>query len=204
MADTEPNHLPRPRWLLPVTLTAVVLIVAASLYLWQAAGLFGGQGSVVVGGPFSLVDQHAKPVTEETYRGRLMLVYFGYTYCPDVCPTTLARIGQALDQLSPEERKQIAPVFITIDPARDTPAQLAQYVPNFHPDLIGLTGSAEEIGKVEKEYRVYAKRVDEPNGTYSMDHSSILYVMGKNGKFRGIIADTAAANEIANVLKGDL
>jgi protein SCO1/2 len=136
-----------------------------------------------IGGPFTLTDQDGKTVTDAQYRGKYMLVYFGYTYCPDLCPTGLQSIAHALDQLGPDAAK-VKPIFITIDPARDTPAKLKEYDASFHPDIVGLTGTPEQIASVAKEYQVYYKRgeqVDEHD--YIMDHSSLIYLMDPQGKF---------------------
>ena len=159
------------------------------------------RGTASVGGPFALVDQHGAPVSDADFRGKLMLVYFGYTYCPDVCPTTLATIGTALDKLSPEQRKQVAPIFITIDPERDTQKVIGDYVANFAPDMLGLTGPIEAVEKVEHEYRVYAKKHPEADGTYSMDHSSIVYLMDRDGKYRAIFSGEVKAADIVDGLK---
>lgn len=141
-------------------------------------------GTAQIGGPFSLTDHTGKRVTEKDFAGRLLLVNFGFTYCPDVCPTELQVISAALDKLG-DKAKAVQPVFITIDPERDTAEQMADYVSNFHGSLVGLTGSAEEIARVAKMYRVYYRRVDDPDSTagYTMDHSAIMYLMGKDGKF---------------------
>jgi protein SCO1/2 len=122
-------------------------------------------------------------VRDEDFRGKYMLISFGYTYCPDVCPMELQVISAALDRLG-EKGKDIQPIFITIDPERDTPQVLAQYMPNFHPGYLGLTGSQEAIDKVAKEYRVYYAKTDNSSGAdYLMDHSSIIYLMDKQGTF---------------------
>jgi len=159
-----------------------------------------------IGGPFTLVDQTGKTVTDADYRGKLMLIYFGYTFCPDVCPTSLGVLSKALDMLTPEELAQVVPIFITVDPARDTVDQMAQYVAAFHPALQGLTGSPEQVQTAIKAYRVYAKRsdgeADTPN--YTMDHSSILYLMGKDGKFLAHFGHTATAADIAGGVKKHL
>jgi protein SCO1/2 len=138
-----------------------------------------------VGGPFSLIDHTGKRVTDQDFRGRTMLVFFGFTYCPDVCPSGLQVISAALDKLGPKA-EQITPVLITIDPERDTPEQLAMYVKSFHPRLVGLTGTPAEVEAVAKAYRVYYKRVADAKSTagYTMDHSAIIYVMGPDGAFR--------------------
>lgn len=141
-------------------------------------------GKALVGGPFKLTDHTGKAVTDADYRGRYMLVYFGYTYCPDVCPAGLQVISAALDQLG-DKAQRVAPLFITLDPARDTPAKLAEYVGSFNPRIIGLTGSAEETAAVAKAYRVYSKKIaDEKSpGSYTLDHTSIIYLMDPQGEF---------------------
>lgn len=141
-------------------------------------------GKATVGGPFSLVDHTGRRVTEADFRGRYMLVYFGYTFCPDVCPSGLQVMAAALEQLG-TKGEQITPVFISVDPERDTPAQLAQYVPSFHPRLVGLTGTAEEIQSVARAYRVYYKKMkdEKSSADYTVDHSSIIYLMNPAGEF---------------------
>jgi len=143
-------------------------------------------GSIAVGGPFTLTDQNGRRVSSSDFRGRYMLVYFGYSMCPDVCPTTLAVIADALGKIDPGGKK-IVPVFITIDPERDTPKILAPYVKAFGDQFVGLTGTPAEITAVEKAYKVYAKKVplEESKGIdggYGMDHSSVMYLMGPDGK----------------------
>jgi cytochrome oxidase Cu insertion factor (SCO1/SenC/PrrC family) len=141
-------------------------------------------GKALVGGPFTLTDDTGKRVTEKDYRGRYMLVFFGFTSCPDICPAGLQLISAALENLGPKADR-IAPIFVSVDPARDTPEKLAAYVKNFNPRLIGLTGTPEEIADVTKAYKVYFKKV--PNETnpdeYGMDHTSIIYLMDPNGEY---------------------
>lgn len=140
-------------------------------------------GVALVGGPFELVSHQGERVTDKDFRGKYMLVSFGYTYCPDVCPTELQVLSAALDALG-EKARNIQPIFITIDPERDTVAALAQYMPSFHPRYIGLTGSPEAIAKAARAYRVYyAKSANKSGEDYLMDHSSIIYLMDKEGTF---------------------
>jgi protein SCO1/2 len=190
------------RWL-PLAgfaIAAIVLALAIALPRIMSAG----RGGANIGGPFALIDQHGKPTTEADFKGKVMLVYFGYTYCPDVCPTTLATIGQALDRLSPDERKQVAPIFITVDPERDTADVMGQYVANFAPDMVGLTGPLDAIQKVEHEYHVYAAKHPEKDGSYSMDHSSIVYFMDRDGRYRAILSGEVTAAQIADGVKKQL
>jgi protein SCO1/2 len=155
-------------------------------------------GKALIGGPFVLTDQNGKQVTDKDFRGRFMLVYFGFTFCPDVCPSALQVMAAALDKLGPKAAK-ITPIFITIDPERDTPDKMAQYVQSFDPRLVGLTGTPDEIAAVTKEYRVYAKKVDDPKSTagYTMDHSSIIYVMGPDGSYRTHFTHTTNVDAMA-------
>ena len=138
-----------------------------------------------IGGSFSLLNQDGKPVTTEDFHGKYMLVFFGYTFCPDVCPTALTNITDALGILGRQAEK-ITPVFITVDPVRDTVPQIKEYVKFFHPNLVALTGTEAEIRAVTKAYRVYFAKSKENNNEpedYLMDHSAVTYLMGTDGKF---------------------
>lgn len=140
-------------------------------------------GKALIGGPFNLVDHTGKRVTEKDFRGRYTLVFFGYTYCPDVCPAELQVMSAAIEKLGAKAEK-VTPIFITVDPARDTVDQMKSYVANFHPRLVGLTGTPEEIRAAAKAYRVYyAKAKGESATDYLMDHSSIVYLMGPDGAY---------------------
>lgn len=166
---------------------ALALGVAAyGMLSFQKSGVVTTQsGKALIGGPFELTDHTGKQVTDKDYRGKFMLVYFGFTYCPDVCPTELQHIAGALDIIGPKRRKNIIPLFVTIDPERDTRELMASYVENFHPDLVGLVGTAEQINKMGKAYRVYFKKVEEkdsPDG-YTMDHSALVFLMDDKGQY---------------------
>lgn len=141
-------------------------------------------GKALVGGPFSLTDHRGKRVTANDFRGRFMLVYFGYTFCPDICLADLQILSTALEYLG-TKADRFAPIFVTIDPERDTSEQLASYVQHFHPRLIGLTGTADEIRAAAKAYRVYYSKVkDEDSGeNYLMNHSAFIYVMNEQGEY---------------------
>ena len=142
-----------------------------------------GTGTALVGGPFSLTDHLGKRVTEKDFLGKYMLAFFGYTYCPDVCPTELQVMIAALEQMGPAADK-IQPVFVTIDPQRDTPDVMKSYVENFSPRLVGLTGTPEEIAAMAKTFRVfYGKAGQAESPDYLMDHSSIVYLMAPDGRF---------------------
>jgi protein SCO1/2 len=158
-------------------------------------------GQALVGGPFTLTDHTGKRVTDQDFRGKLLLVFFGFTNCPDVCPTALQVMAAALDKLGPNAAR-ITPVLISVDPAHDTPAVLATYVASFHPRLVGLTGSQAEIDAVAKAYRVYVKKVPDPKSTagYTMDHSSIIYVIGPDGTYRAHFTHATSADAMAERL----
>jgi len=180
-------------------LVVAVLLLGAGGFLW----LTGATDGPSIGGPFTLENGAGKIVTASDFRGKYMLVYFGYTYCPDVCPTTLNAVAAALNRLGPKAQ-DLAPIFITVDPQRDTPQVMQRYTAAFSPKLIGLTGTPEEIAKVAKEYRVYyAKHVTGPGpNDYSMDHSSIIYFMGRDGKFIAPVpADESPADMAASIGK---
>lgn len=145
--------------------------------------LMWGRGPI--GGPFELTDHTGRRRTDADFRGQVLLVYFGYMFCPDICPTDLQAMAAAIDDLGPEGA-EVQPLFITIDPERDTPAELTQYVGSFHPRLVGLTGSAEEIRRVALGYKVwYAKADDQRMATYLMDHSAFIYLVDVNGAYVG-------------------
>ena len=153
-----------------------------------------------IGGPFTLTDQAGHTADDADFRGKLMLVYFGYTYCPDVCPTTLNQMMRAYAGLSAEQQAQIAPIFVTVDPERDTVSLMNQYVESFSPALIGLTGSPDQVAAVERGYHVYARKSG-GGQDYTMDHSSIIYLMGKDGRFLRHFNGDAKEQEIAEGLR---
>ncbi|MBV8092153.1 MAG: SCO family protein [Acetobacteraceae bacterium] len=178
---------------------AVLVIAGVATWLFQAHSQASG-----IGGPFTLIDGLGQQVTDRSFRGRYMLVYFGFTFCPDACPTTLNEVAEALDQLGPKADR-VQPIFITLDPDRDTPAVIKQYVGNFSPKLIGLTGTPEQIAAVTKEYRVYRAihRTGPGPKDYTVDHSSVLYLMGPDGRFIAPIpseSPEALATDIAKYL----
>lgn len=162
-------------------------------------------GSPSVGGPFSLLDHDGRRVTDRDYSGKILIVYFGFMHCPAICPTELQAIAAAVDLLGPAGER-VQPLFVTIDPERDTAPLLKEHVALFHPRLIGLTGSAEEIAAVAKAYRVYYKKVQEPDSQagYTMDHSGLVYVMDAAGRsaaiFRPGVAPEALAQRIRALL----
>jgi protein SCO1/2 len=141
-----------------------------------------GPGASAIGGPFKLIDQNGNPITDQDMKGKPYLVFFGYTHCPDICPTTLFELSEVMRALGKDADKTRA-IFISIDPERDTPATMKDYLSSFDPHLIGATGDAKAIDVAEKEYRVYAKKVPGENGDYSMDHTALVYLMDKQGRF---------------------
>jgi len=159
-------------------------VVPGALDKLQAPAQVLSIGKATVGGPFTLTDHTGRRVTDKDFRGQHLLVFFGFTYCPDVCPSGLQVMTAALEELGPKAEK-ITPIFISVDPERDTPEQLALYVSSFHPRLVGLTGTPEEIQQVAKAYRVYYKKVEDEGSTagYTIDHTSIIYLMSPTGEF---------------------
>jgi protein SCO1/2 len=191
------NRLPaaRPGWL--TAITAVVILLCAS------AGLFGFIRSEIgaqaaIGGPFRLIDQRDRTVTDRDFRGRYLLVFFGYTGCPDICPTTLASVTQALRLLG-ARAAAIQPIFITVDPKHDTPSVIGRYVASFSPRLIGLTGSPAELQAAEREYHVTVDMT-----AAGIDHSAVLYLMAPDGHFLAPLPAGGSAAVIATDLTHDL
>ena len=204
-----PHHARRrpngPMLALALVAIAAVGILAIRQYTGMsesiAAETSASENTLNIGGPFTLVDQDGQTVTEANYSGRWLLVYFGYTYCPDVCPTSLTRNVDAIELLG-DKGDSVTPVLISIDPQRDTPDKLKQYVGLFHPRMVGLTGTPEQIAAVAKEYRVFYMRSpgDTPD-SYVVDHSSLTYLVGPDGKVAQFFSHSATPEEIANRLK---
>lgn len=178
---------PRQHFILAAALLAAFAILAAGAFValelrdngrGTAATVLGS----VIGGPFKLTDQDGKTVTNTDLEGSWLLVYFGYTHCPDACPTALSNIALALADLGPK-KSEVRPVFITVDPERDTAPALKDYVSAFDAPILALTGTDAEIARTAREYRVYYAKHPEPGGDYSMDHSSVIYVMDPKGRF---------------------
>ena len=181
MPEAEADKAPRSRAFairLVAILVAIAMVGFAAFMLTSPSERPRG---ALIGGAFALEDGAGKTVSDQTLKGRPFLVYFGYTHCPDVCPTELARISDVLNQMSD---KPIPALFITVDPERDTPKLMQEYVSSFNPAIIGLSGSRQEIDAAEKTFRVFARKGEpQADGDYSMDHSSIIYLMDKNGAF---------------------
>jgi protein SCO1 len=161
-------------------------------------------GHAPVGGPFELTDQAGHRRSDTDFRGKLVVLYFGYTYCPDVCPTELQSISLALDELG-VAGEAVQPLFITVDPDRDTPARLAEFVSSFHPRLIGLTGSSAEIRKTAIAYRTFfVKNGATTPRDYSVDHTGFIYLIGKDGYYLGFLPPGSTPDEIAGAIRARL
>jgi protein SCO1/2 len=178
----------------------------AGAALLLVTGPRGGQpvqssGTALVGGPFSLVGTDGKPVTDRDFRGRYMLIFFGFTHCPDICPAELQVIAQALEQLG-DKAKNVVPIFITLDPERDTPEAMGNYVKSFGPNFVGLTGSPEAIAVAAKAYRVSYAKVEnmESAGDYSVDHSALVYLMDPEGRYVTHFSYGLSADQMAEKL----
>jgi protein SCO1/2 len=157
---------------------------------------------VSIGGPFTLTDQNGQRVSDADFRGKLEVIYFGFTRCPDACPTSLALIAQAVKKLPADKAKQVQPIFITLDPERDTPKAMGEYVNYFLPGMEGLTGSTEEIADVARAYRVAYQKTKDPNSDqpYTIDHASMIFVMDRKGKFLRYFPPGVTADQLADVL----
>jgi cytochrome oxidase Cu insertion factor (SCO1/SenC/PrrC family) len=153
-----------------------------------------------IGGPFALIDQNGKRRTDADFRGKVLLVYFGFTYCPDVCPTDLQEIGLAVDRLGPAG-DAVQPIFITVDPERDTPEHLKEYMAMFHRRFVGLTGDATALDAAARAYRVYYARVALEKSDYTVDHSAFIYLMGRQGEYLGFFPPGTSAEILLGTLK---
>ena len=157
-----------------------------------------------IGGPFALTDQNGVRRTDADFRGKLMLVYFGFTYCPDICPTDLQQMALAVDQLGPAG-ETVQPVFITVDPERDTVEHLKDYMALFHPRFVGLTGDAAAIRQAARAYRVYYEKVErEDKSDYTLDHSAFIYLMDRDGRYLGFFPPGTSAERLAETMRSHL
>lgn len=198
LAETNAPHPPSRAATVLIAMASAAIAALALVAVWVAFVPKDANRSLV-GGPFALEDGSGKTITGKTFRGRPFLVYFGYTHCPDVCPTELARISDALAVMSD---KAVPALFITVDPERDTPKVMQEYASSFGPHVLGLSGSPQQIGAVEKEFRVFARKGKvESDGSYSMDHSSIVYLMDKTGGFVGALNLDRPPQETAKELE---
>jgi protein SCO1 len=172
------------------------LVVGADLAL--AADPAGSE----IGGPFTLVDQNGRTVTDEQFRGKWLLVYFGYTHCPDACPTALNDMAVGLSDLDPSKRAKVQAIFISVDPERDTPAVMKDYVEAFDStNIIGLTGTAEQVRAAEAVYRVRAQRIGRGDGDYSMSHTSTIDIMDPAGRFVTVVRPEQLADRLGQIVQ---
>ncbi len=184
---------------------AVVLILAGALGVTLITkGTPEAGGKALIGGPFTLVDHNGKPVTEKDFEGRFMLAYFGYTFCPDFCPLGLSTITEALEILDEDDAGKVTPVFFSVDPKRDTVERLADYVPNFHPRMMGLTGTDEQVAAAAKAYRIYYNIPEHEGDDYPVDHSTFIYLMDPDGAYSTHFSHDATPEEVAERLKTEL
>ena len=182
--------------------SGVLICALAGYWLWWALDGKPERGRPSVGGPFELVDGDGRKVTEQDFEGRHMLVYFGYTFCPDVCPTTLLNASAALDEIGPALSSKVRLVFISIDPERDTPEVVKEYAGHFHPGTAGLTGTPEQVAAAARAWRIYyRKAAPEEDGSYLVDHSSILFLMDGDGRYVTHFGHEATAADMASALK---
>lgn len=170
------------RPLVIATAFAASLVVGLLILFWAMGGVSKVAQPAAIGGPFQLTDQNGKAVTDQNLKGKPTLIFFGYTHCPDVCPTSLFEISEVLRAMGKDADKVNA-VFISVDPERDTPATMKDYLSSFDPHLEGLSGDPAEIAKVITSYRVYAKKVPTKDGDYTMDHTALTYLMDRDGRF---------------------
>ena len=201
----KPHPGGAPRFALIAAVLAGIVILGAGGFLALALrdhprGVAGTALASAIGGPFRLIDQNGKTVTDADLKGKWSLVYFGYTHCPDACPTALNDISIALEDLG-AKRDAVRPVFITVDPERDTSETLKAYVASFDAPILALTGTLEQVAQAAKAYRVYYAKHPEAGGDYSMDHSSVIYVMDPEGRFTASFTHESTPEQIAERLK---
>ena len=179
---------------------AASLAVGLLVMTWAMGGLKNVAAPAAIGGPFQLTDQAGQSVTDQNLKGRPTLIFFGFTHCPDVCPTSLFEISEVLRAMGKDADKVNA-VFISVDPERDTPATMKDYLSSFDPHLEGLSGDPAETAKVITSYRVYAKKVPTKDGDYTMDHTALIYLMDRDGHFVAPFNMKRSPEEAAKDLK---
>lgn len=205
MPPTPPPSPPPRRFLATAVAIAGILVLSAGALLGLALrdrpqGAAGSGLASMIGGKFALVDQNGKPFTNSDMKGKWQLVFFGYTHCPDVCPTTLNELSLAIDKLGSAARGKVGVVFISVDPERDTPAVLKEYVSSFSAPVAALSGTPAEVAQAAKDYRVYYAKHPTKDG-YDMDHSALIYVMDPEGRFTATFAPDDPADKIAERLQ---
>jgi cytochrome oxidase Cu insertion factor (SCO1/SenC/PrrC family) len=208
MPASSSSSRPAKRGFLLFLVGLAIVLGALGFEYWRlttddAGSSGGGTFAAAIGGPFTLVDQDGQVRRDTDFRGKLMLVYFGYTYCPDACPTELQTISQAMDALG-GKADQVVPLFISVDPARDTPAQLKSYAESFTPRLVALTGTAEQVAQAARGYKIYYQKVEQKNGEYLMDHSSFVFLMGRDGRYLAHFTPNSSPDAIAQAIEKNL
>lgn len=189
---------------------AVILVALLGLYVAtmpsKTPDSAKGDVGVLIGGDFSLVNHQGQPVRAADYQGKLLLIYFGFTYCPDVCPTELQKISAVLDQLSDRQRAGIVPLFVTVDPERDTVEQMALYLSNFHPAIVGLTGSVAQVKEAASMYKIYMQKVEDEtsSASYTMDHSNLVYLMDGDNHYLKHFTGRATVTDMLQAIKAAL
>jgi protein SCO1/2 len=200
MPQAQPNSEPRSAAFVVRAVAIAVVVVALGFAAFLLASPREGPRAALIGGPFALQDGDGRTVSDQTLKGLPFLVYFGYTHCPDVCPTELAHISDIMGKMGD---KTIPVLFITVDPERDTPKVMQDYVSSFNPAIVGLSGSPQAVEAAEKAFRVFARKGEkQADGDYSMDHSSVVYLMDKNGAFVEAFNVERSPEEAAKELKG--
>jgi protein SCO1 len=194
-----------PRFAIVAIVFAGVLVIAAGVLLALALretprGAAGTALASAIGGPFQLIDQNGEPFSDADLKGKWHLIFFGYTHCPDACPTALNEMSLALDRLG-MKRDEVGVVFITVDPERDTPDALKSYVQSFDAPIVALTGSSEAVAQAAKAYRVFYAKHPRPDGDYDMDHSAVIYVMNPEGRFTATFTPDSSADAIVQRLQ---
>jgi protein SCO1/2 len=179
------NSLVTDRTTRPLVILAAFagsLLVGLLVMLWALGGLKNVAAPAAIGGPFQLTDQAGQAVTEKSLQGRPTLIFFGFTHCPDVCPTSLFEMSEVLKAMG-KDADRVNAFFVSVDPERDTAAAMKEYLSSFDPHLKGLTGDADAVAKVISGFRVYARKVPLKDGDYTMDHTALIYLMDRDGKF---------------------
>jgi protein SCO1 len=201
--SSKPNAAP-PFVLIATAFAGVLVLVAGVLialaFRDQAKGVAGGPLAAAIGGKFSLVDQNGKSVTDADLKGKWQLVFFGYTHCPDVCPTALNDLSLALDQLG-GKKKDVGIVFISVDPERDTPAVLKSYVESFGGPIVALTGTPNAVKQAAQDYKVFYAKHPRADGGYDMDHSALIYIMDPQGRFTATFTPDDTSDTMAKRLE---
>ena len=205
MASRPANPRTPQRFALVAIVFAGVLVIAAGVLLALALretprGAAGTALASAIGGQFQLIDQNGKPFSDANLKGKWHLIFFGYTHCPDACPTALNEMSLALDRLG-IKRDEVGVVFITVDPERDTPDVLKSYVQSFDAPIVALTGSPEAVAQAAKAYRVFYAKHPRADGDYDMDHSTVIYVMNPEGRFTATFTPDSSADAIVQRLQ---